>query len=212
MQWRRGIVIPRLISIIPGNMTTSSAEETPWGSRNWRRPTPVVTRSISSRISSISEIGDDLLVEILIRSFPDPESASRCKAVCKQWSSLISSPCFNRSFVSHHQKKNKKKTKPLLHNELVSVISSFLPPMPDRVEGEILHVFDCFKDLVLCGVRETDRYKRKSIRQYLICNPFTQKWIALPLAPGYLRDQHLLTAASIASGWCLHMTIRLRCP
>ncbi|CAN0893203.1 hypothetical protein LINGRAHAP2_LOCUS18015 [Linum grandiflorum] len=63
--------------------------------RNWRRPTPVVTRSISSRNkrrSRISELGDDLLVEILILSFPNPKSASRCQAVCKQWNSLISSP------------------------------------------------------------------------------------------------------------------------
>ncbi|CAN0909726.1 hypothetical protein LINGRAHAP2_LOCUS25926 [Linum grandiflorum] len=91
-------------------MTTSSAEKTAWGSRHWRRPTPVVTRSISSsnkrraRISPISKLGDDLLVEILIRSFPDPKSACRCKAVCKQWSSLISSPSFNRRFVSHYLK------------------------------------------------------------------------------------------------------------
>ncbi|CAN0907963.1 hypothetical protein LINGRAHAP2_LOCUS25075, partial [Linum grandiflorum] len=124
--------------------------------------------------SPISVLGDDLLVEILIRSFPDPKSASRCKAVCKQWSSLLSSPRFNRSFVSHHQKK------PLLRNELVSVISSFLPPIPDGVKGETLQVFDCYKDLVLCGF--SDGYRRP-IRQYLICNPFTQKWMALPLAP-----------------------------
>ncbi|CAN0900071.1 hypothetical protein LINGRAHAP2_LOCUS20626, partial [Linum grandiflorum] len=42
--------------------------------------------------SRISELEDDLLVEILILSFPNPKSASRCQAVCKQWNSLISSP------------------------------------------------------------------------------------------------------------------------
>ncbi|CAN0909622.1 Putative F-box/kelch-repeat protein At4g22430 [Linum grandiflorum] len=170
-------------------MTISNAEEIPRGSRNRRRPTPVVTLSISSRNerrSRISELGDDLLLEILIRSFPNPKSACRCKAVCKQWRSLISSPSFNRRFVSHHQKK-KKNTKLLLQNELVSVISSFLPPMPDRVTvgGQTLLVFDCFKDLVLCGFWDADRRIdiRKPIRSYLICNPFTQKWISLPLAP-----------------------------
>ncbi|CAI0547756.1 unnamed protein product [Linum tenue] len=131
----------------------------------------------------IGKLGDDLLVEILVRSFPDPKSAFRCKAVCKRWSSLILSPCFNRRMISHHQ--NVK-----LHpKELQSAILSLLPPMPSRVGGS-LKVLDCYKDLVLCGFWDVNQDNGEHSRSYLICNPFTKQWVALPLAPrkldGYL--------------------------
>ncbi|CAL1391046.1 unnamed protein product [Linum trigynum] len=54
----------------------------------------------------ISKLGDDLLVEILIRGLLNPRLACRSKLVCKQWSSLISSPSFNRRFVSHRQSRS----------------------------------------------------------------------------------------------------------
>ncbi|CAN1220361.1 hypothetical protein LINPERPRIM_LOCUS1870 [Linum perenne] len=138
------------------------------------------------RPSPIGKLGDDLLVEILIRSFPNPKSSSRCKAVCKQWSSLISSPCFNRRFVSHHQTMNPVPYNP---NELQSIILSFLPPLPGNRSVKVL---DCFKDLVLCC-----EYLEPS-RSFLICNPFTEHWIALPLAPN-------------KSGLCSEQVTRLVC-
>ncbi|CAN0905632.1 hypothetical protein LINGRAHAP2_LOCUS23781 [Linum grandiflorum] len=184
---------------------------TPWGSRYWRRPTPVVTRSISSgnnnanncpilvscrkrraRISWISQLGEDLLVEILIRSFPDPKSACRCKAVCKRWSSLILSPCFNRRFVNMNLLLYQPM--PYNSNELASVILSFLPPMPMPDRFSIL---DCFKDLVLCGFWDANSWSRRPMRSYLICNPFTKKWIALPLAPCYLKRGHAVPVARL---------------
>ncbi|CAN0912860.1 hypothetical protein LINGRAHAP2_LOCUS27581 [Linum grandiflorum] len=208
---------------------------TPWGSRYWRRPTPVVTRSISScnnnamatcpmilvscrkrraRISWISQLGDDLLVEILIRSFPDPKSACRCKAVSKRWSSLISSPCFNRRFVNMnlplHQPASPMPYNP---NELISVILSFLPPMPipDRYSNEdrTLHILDCFKDLVLCGFWDANSWKPRPLRSYLICNPFTKKWIALPLAPWYLKRGEAVPVARFSCRLLRHKSRRL---
>ncbi|CAN1220360.1 hypothetical protein LINPERPRIM_LOCUS1870 [Linum perenne] len=145
------------------------------------------------RPSPIGKLGDDLLVEILIRSFPNPKSSSRCKAVCKQWSSLISSPCFNRRFVSHHQTMNPVPYNP---NELQSIILSFLPPLPGNRSVKVL---DCFKDLVLCGFWDLNscEYLEPS-RSFLICNPFTEHWIALPLAPN-------------KSGLCSEQVTRLTC-
>ncbi|CAI0546805.1 unnamed protein product [Linum tenue] len=68
--------------------------------------------------------------------------------------------------------------------------------MPDGVRNA-LTVLDCNKDLVLCGFRDDlgkDYEKSERSRSYLVCNPFTKQWIALPLAPrkppaGSYRDQ-----------------------
>ncbi|CAI0420150.1 unnamed protein product [Linum tenue] len=129
----------------------------------------------------ISELGDDLLIEVLIRSFPDPRSACRSKAVCKYWRSLISDPCFRRRFLCHHQSKSKAPP-PMLLLSPASLLT-FLP-MP-AIPPEHFAVLDCFKDLLLCGFWEVV-YRRTNpqlARSYLLCNPFTEQWIALPLAP-----------------------------
>ncbi|CAI0438826.1 unnamed protein product [Linum tenue] len=132
--------------------------------------------------TTISKLGTDLLVEILIR-LPSPRSACQCKIVCKQWGSLICSPHFNRRFVSHHQTMNlDQATMSVDPYELLSVILSFLPPMPCSVRDS-LRVLDCNKDLVLCGFWDTDCDDGEQGRSYLVCNPFTKQWIALPLAP-----------------------------
>ncbi|CAL1409536.1 unnamed protein product [Linum trigynum] len=49
------------------------------------------------------KLEDDLMVEILVRSFPDPRSAGRCKLVCKRWRNLIAGTRFKHRFASRHQ-------------------------------------------------------------------------------------------------------------
>ncbi|CAI0546799.1 unnamed protein product [Linum tenue] len=143
-----------------------------------------------------------VLVEILIR-LPDPRFACRCKSVCKRWSSLISSLCFNRRFVYHHQSINQLPM-PEDPNELQSTIWSFLqriplrhvrvPPMPPfrYVRDAPLRVLDCFRDLLLCGFWDIYGDNNELGRSYLVCNLFTKQWVALPLAPekpvGYRED------------------------
>ncbi|CAN0853676.1 hypothetical protein LINGRAHAP2_LOCUS5704 [Linum grandiflorum] len=145
---------------------------------------PGKRRRISSEANlpptTISELGADLLVEILIR-LPNPRSACQCKLVCKRWASLISSPPFNRDFISHHQTRNRPHM-PADPYELKSIILRFLPPMPCRFRNA-LRVLDCNNDLVLCGFRDVDCDDGECSRTYLVCNPFTKQWIALPLAP-----------------------------
>ncbi|CAI0546820.1 unnamed protein product [Linum tenue] len=134
--------------------------------------------------TAINKLGDDLLVEILIRGLRNPRSACSSKLVCKRWSSLISSPRFNRRFVSHHWETNRPMPDDPL--ELLRILRGFLPPMPDGVRYA-LRVLDCNKDLVL------DCEEGERTRSYLVCNPFTKQWIALPLAPrkpsGSYREQ-----------------------
>ncbi|CAI0449959.1 unnamed protein product [Linum tenue] len=144
-------------------------------------------RRVSPQLASlppttISKLGEDLLVEILIR-LPNPRFACRCKLVCKRWTSLISSPRFNRRFVSHRQTMNLTHP-PMPDNpyELQSTILSFLPPMPSGVR-DILRVTDCNQDLVLCGFWDPNSDNGELSRSYLVCNPFTKQWMALPLAP-----------------------------
>ncbi|CAI0449908.1 unnamed protein product [Linum tenue] len=137
----------------------------------------------------ISKIGDDILLEILIR-LPNPRSACRCKTVCKRWRSVISDHRFNRSFVSHPQTLNKQQTLPLHTDDATdpkSVVMSFLPPMPDRVR-ECFKVLDCFKDMLLCGFADVSRRNYEIGRSYVVCNPFTKQWMALPLAPEKPKD------------------------
>ncbi|CAL1369233.1 unnamed protein product [Linum trigynum] len=104
----------------------------------------------------ISKLGDDLVKEILIRSFPNPRSACRSKPVCKRWNSLISHARSNRrcGFVSHHRSNNDGQPPLLLckDNPLPSLIS-FLP-VPDEFRSSFV-VWDSFKDLILCGFKNS---------------------------------------------------------
>ncbi|CAI0546481.1 unnamed protein product [Linum tenue] len=135
----------------------------------------------------ISKLGDDLLEEILVRSFPHPRSACRSKSVCKRWNSLISRSRFNSRFVAHHRSRNEGQPPLLLLSKddalpLPSSLLSFLP-VPDEFRSNFV-IWDSFKDLLLCGFRYSawdDNHERA--RSLLICNPFTEQWVALPLPP-----------------------------
>ncbi|CAL1359210.1 unnamed protein product [Linum trigynum] len=140
--------------------------------------------------SPISKLGDDVLAEVLIRA-PEPGSAWRCKAVCKRWNSLISDTHFVRRYVSHHQQSSSNQygggeleEPPLMSSNSGESILSFLP-LPDGLAYEPLYfrVFDCYKDLVLCGFHEGSEIRDEFCRSLFVCNPFTKQWIALPLAP-----------------------------
>ncbi|CAI0466843.1 unnamed protein product [Linum tenue] len=131
--------------------------------------------------AGISKLGDhDLLAEVLCR-LPDTKSAWRCKSVCKRWYSLISTPYFSRRFLSHPRFEP-----PLLIPSAVrGPIWSFLPLPSDETPFQAF-VADCFRDLLLVqfadrsGGRNPDGELR---RTFLVCNPFTKQWVALPLAP-----------------------------
>ncbi|CAI0452570.1 unnamed protein product [Linum tenue] len=140
------------------------------------------SQTIRSEASPITNLEDDLLLEILIR-LPNPKHSCRCKSVCKRWTSMISSPYFNRHFVSHHQ----SRYQPMLLTNAQLVIESILPiaAVPTD-EADLLRLFvvwDNYKDLLLCGFEDLGPGNLESDRSYIVCNPFTKQWVALPLAP-----------------------------
>ncbi|CAL1362773.1 unnamed protein product [Linum trigynum] len=124
--------------------------------------------------SPMRHLGDDLLLQILIR-VPELRSAFRCKSVCKRWNSLISDPYFSRRFSSHHKSMASCYGEPPLlpFNDPESTLSFI--PVPHELKDRFV-VMDSFKDLLLCGFVD-------SVRSYIVCNPFSKQWIALPLVP-----------------------------
>ncbi|CAI0450031.1 unnamed protein product [Linum tenue] len=50
-------------------------------------------------------------------------------------------------------------------------------------ERDAFKVLDCQNDLVLCGFYDKYPSDEVHIRSYLVCNPFTKQWDALPHAP-----------------------------
>ncbi|CAI0412391.1 unnamed protein product [Linum tenue] len=145
------------------------------------RPLGRKRRRIISSDARINNLGDDLLVEILFRLHP--RIACRCKLVCQLWRSVISAASFNRLLVSRLQT--------MSPNDLKLMVLSFIPPMPNGVEDrDALKVLDCDRDLVLCGFWDTENMDKKHGRAYLVCNPFTKQWNALPLAPRKLAAYH----------------------
>ncbi|CAI0383575.1 unnamed protein product, partial [Linum tenue] len=124
----------------------------------------------------INKLGEYLLVEILIRSFPIPKCAYCCKLVCKQWNSLISGSYFNSCFVSHQKRRKEGEGEPpLMFSYSRDHVFGFLP-----VPQEVRYRRDSFMDLILCGFEEVIG---ELARSFFLCNPFTEQWVALPLAP-----------------------------
>ncbi|CAL1404949.1 unnamed protein product [Linum trigynum] len=141
----------------------------------------IITRPPPSP-SPISKLlgGEDLLIEILSR-LGDTRSVWRCKSVCKRWNSLISAPYFSRRFVSRSRSVNAEPPL-LIPSGVRGPIWSFLPVPEEIPFGAI--VLDCAEDLLLLTFEDWSGKNHLELRRsYLVCNPFTQQWVALPLAP-----------------------------
>ncbi|CAI0395855.1 unnamed protein product [Linum tenue] len=129
--------------------------------------------------SPMRHLGDDLLLQILILVL-ELRSVFRCKSVCKRWNSLISDPYFSRRFSSHHKSTASCYGEPPLlpFNDPESTLSFI--PVPHELKDRFV-VMDSFKDLLLCGF--VDSENSEAHRSYIVCNPFSKQWIALPLVP-----------------------------
>ncbi|KAM0909036.1 hypothetical protein ACQ4PT_015092 [Festuca glaucescens] len=131
--------------------------------------------------SPVSKLTDDLLVEIISRL---PFKATRrCKCVSTRWRDLVSHP--------DHQKMLPQSTLAGFFYQYYSGGPS-KRPRPDERVGELvrplslsfllgckkinINLFDCCNGLLLCR----RRWKHNTLEDYVVCNPATEKWVAVP--------------------------------
>ncbi|CAL2249876.1 unnamed protein product [Prunus armeniaca] len=161
---------------------------------------------------NIDDLPDLVLVDILCR-LPHNKFAFRCKCVSKRWCAIISDPLFIRHFLCLQSdkympivstlinyniemglKERSKFTDPVAEISLQS-LRSFLPTLSSKLTDLVIErpfedilpdfghedlkavVLETYNDLVLCCAGEYYQ------RDYYICNPYTQKWVALPPSP-----------------------------
>ncbi|KAL6278403.1 hypothetical protein ACE6H2_022004 [Prunus campanulata] len=148
----------------------------------------------SSKFTSIDDLPDHILVEILCR-LPQ-KFTSQYKCVSKNWYLLISDPYFFRRFLCiQHERQNTikhtlifsddtdRKTDFFSIEEQLGLHSkhrrkfsfSFLPCY--GATGREPLVVGTYKDLVCCCATWYNQ------RDYYICNPYTKQWVALPPTP-----------------------------
>ncbi|CAL8166143.1 unnamed protein product [Prunus armeniaca] len=148
----------------------------------------------SSKFTSIDDLPDHILVEILCR-LPQ-KSTSQYKCVSKNWYLLISDPYFFRRFLCIQRERQNPIKRTLIFSdesdfkteffsieEQLGIHSkhrrkfsfSFLPCY--GATGREPLVVGTYKDLVCCCATLFNQ------RDYYICNPYTKQWVALPPTP-----------------------------
>ena len=140
---------------------------------------------------NIDELPDDLLCKILKR-LPSSQWVLQCKSVSKRWYSLISDPCFIRSFIHHrhchqfseqqfnflsHYSRDECVVLPSNTSELCSrkiSVNSLL----GIEDSSSFSIEASFNDLLLVN-------SRRSLLEalYHICNPLTRECLTLPRPP-----------------------------
>ncbi|XP_037460786.1 putative F-box protein At4g10190 [Triticum dicoccoides] len=145
------------------------------------------SRDISRRRNPADKLTEDLVVEIL--SHVPYKSLCRFKCVSKRWRGIISHPDHRKALPQHH-----------LH-DLAGFLYSSRGPGPDYLsihnfnhvspggrppirptlpflpDCELFDLLDSCNGLLLCRRFET-AYSRAF--DYVVCNPATEKWVALP--------------------------------
>ncbi|CAH9142146.1 unnamed protein product [Cuscuta epithymum] len=137
---------------------------------------------------------DDLLGEVLQRA--PPESVARCKAVCKRWRNLISTPFFFGRFCGHHHQllisgeeecvATRCSTKGQLfifHPRFERQFSLDFLPFDEAAKRKKFVMGFC-EGLFLCepddGIADEMFYH--------IANPITKNWVGLPASPKVRSD------------------------
>ncbi|CAH9142143.1 unnamed protein product [Cuscuta epithymum] len=139
---------------------------------------------------------NDVLVEVLQRA--PPESVARCKAVCKRWRYLISTPFFFDRFRSHHQSREEECVATrcstaahlfLFHPHFERLFSLDFLPFYEAAKNSKFVMGFC-EGLLLCDqCHPRDKYHRF----YYIVNPITKTWVGrLPEAPALRRHYDIV--------------------
>ncbi|KAM0920581.1 hypothetical protein ACQ4PT_007413 [Festuca glaucescens] len=149
-----------------------------------------------------SELCDDILVEIISRV---PYKSSRCcKCVCKCCRDLVSHPDHRNKlprpplagffYRNNYSSGEESRCYNSLSGARIDPSLSFLPVRYDGVD-----LLDCCNGLLLCR-------RRSKIPDYMVCNPATQSWAAVPAIEWPHETPHTrLTFDPAASSSCYHV-------
>ncbi|PRQ41726.1 putative F-box domain-containing protein [Rosa chinensis] len=155
-----------------------------------KRSSDSVTNSPPSLETTIDDLPDFVLVEILCRLLYNVKLVFQCKCVSRRWFALISNSYFITRFLCQHYRQQKSFATtdyvmvPYKDNKIVPLTSSSI--LPSSLSLNFLPCFESpnqdnepiveaiFDDLVLCCATKNYQY------YYYICNPLTKHWVALP--------------------------------
>ncbi|KAK1669530.1 hypothetical protein QYE76_057689 [Lolium multiflorum] len=143
-------------------------------------------RSMERR-SHFSRLSDDLLVEIFSRV--PFKSTCCCKCVSTRWRSVLSHPDHSKklsqsTFAGFFYETYNENSKRVSHcYQSVSGkgcprVDPSLSFIPRGQEGDLCLVDSC-NGLLLCQ-RLKEKRPRSEILDYVVCNPATEKWVAVP--------------------------------
>ena len=173
----------------------------------------------------IKKLPDVLLMDILCRL--DSQRAFQCRSVSKHWNSLISHPYFVHHRHCHRNRHSDSEcllivlTFAFYVNAVVTTKSleffyflKFLP-FPEHH----LSIYASFNDLLL--VRNFIPLRLDLSLQFIICNPFTRQWLAIP--PIFSEDYQLGGERDILVGLIIrqqenypysniYKVVRIHCP
>ncbi|XP_037469697.1 F-box protein At5g07610-like [Triticum dicoccoides] len=144
------------------------------------------SKDVSRRRNPADKLTEDLLVEILSRL--PYKSLCRFKCVSKRWRGIISHPDHRKALPQHHLHDlagflySSRSPDYLLIRNFTHVSTGGRPPMdpslPFLPNCDRFNLLDSCNGLLLCSRFETADSRAFD---YVLCNPATEKWLALPL-------------------------------
>ncbi|XP_020153910.1 F-box protein At5g07610 [Aegilops tauschii subsp. strangulata] len=148
----------------------------------------VGSRDISRRLNPADKLTEDLLIEILSRV--PYKSLCRFKCVSKQWRGIISHPDHRKALPQFHLHDlagflYSSRDRSVGHFSLLRNFAHvsaggrprIRPSLPFLPDCELFNLLDSCNGLLLCRRFETFG---SGAFDYVVCNPATEKWVALP--------------------------------
>ncbi|KAM0836893.1 hypothetical protein ACQ4PT_062019 [Festuca glaucescens] len=137
--------------------------------------------------SPFSRLSDDLLVEIFSRV--PFKFICCCKCVCTRWRGVISHPDHRKQlcqptvagfFYKTYNENSKRVSRcyQSVSGKGCPRVDPSLSFIPRGKEGD-LYLLDNCNGLLLCR-RLKEKRPRSEILDYVVCNPATEKWVAVP--------------------------------
>ena len=141
--------------------------------------------------TSLQHLNDDMVAEILLR-LPSA-SVFRCRAVCRAWRGITSSPGFVAAYarrrpleliVQRHGANGVLDTIPLALGDEEEEARRCLHPGYPRCEivpGLFKGGYSLVASCVDGGLLLFERFMHGDVSLYLVCNPVSRQWVIVPL-------------------------------